>query len=161
MSVVYFIECAETGLVKIGTAHCVAARLASLQTGSAADLRLLGTSPGGLSAERELHRRFVGQRVRGEWFKLNASLSEVIAASTPPASPVRRSWSVASSAPLADILRPVAATAERVGIAELAREAGVPASTVYSMAARGWTNKGLAVLARLNSASNRLAEASS
>lgn len=160
MSVVYFIECVETGFVKIGKAACAADRLSSLQTGSASELRLLGTVPGGLEVERGLHRRFAGQRIRGEWFRRDDLLSEIIGASTPPAPVEARPFWVDPDAPFAELLRPVAAVAQRVGIAALAREAGVPATTVYSMAARGWNNKGLAVLARLNSASDRLAGAS-
>ena len=80
---VYFIQCGKTGPIKIGYANDVKARLATLQTASPFDLRLLATIKGRPSLERQLHNRFAGDRLRGEWFlptsELLAFVSEVAA----------------------------------------------------------------------------------
>jgi hypothetical protein len=69
--VVYFIRCTATKLVKIGFAKNVADRLANLQCGSAAELLLEMTIPArSVDDERAFHKRFAGNRVRGEWFNL-------------------------------------------------------------------------------------------
>lgn len=47
--------------------------------------------------------------------------------------------------------------ADRRGLAELSREAGVPYSTVHSFAQRAWSNKNLEVLQKLSAAAERLA----
>lgn len=66
---VYFIM-DEGGAIKIG--HSIGnplARLNGLQTGNPRPLKLLVAIPGGREAEQELHQRFAGLRIRGEWFK--------------------------------------------------------------------------------------------
>jgi len=67
---VYFVGSGKlgAGLIKIGYAEDVAARLSSLQVGSAEPLHLLGDLPGDREAEEWLHNRFGHLRVRGEWF---------------------------------------------------------------------------------------------
>ncbi len=51
----------------------------------------------------------------------------------------------------------IRAQADRLGLAALAREAGVPYTTVKSFADRGWSNKNLDVVEKLAEAANRLA----
>lgn len=70
MGYVYFIEAEESGLIKIGRAANPIRRLAAMQTGSAEPLRLARTirTDDDKHLERELHRRFAADRVRGEWF---------------------------------------------------------------------------------------------
>jgi hypothetical protein len=46
--------------------------------------------------------------------------------------------------------------ASEVGVVELAREAGLPKSTVRSYAKRGWTNKYLPICDKLIAAAERL-----
>ncbi len=46
--------------------------------------------------------------------------------------------------------------AEAQGLAALAREADVPYTSLKSFADRGWTNKHLALLQRLDAAAHRL-----
>lgn len=67
-SFVYFIRSGEHGLIKIGRALDVEARLRSLQTGSGEVLRLLLAIPPGGPREDELHARFAEHRRHGEWF---------------------------------------------------------------------------------------------
>lgn len=50
----------------------------------------------------------------------------------------------------------VGEVADRVGLRVLAREAGVPVSTVQSYAARGWTHKHLPACDKLIAAADRL-----
>ncbi len=68
---IYFIEAIGVGNIKIGfTDHDDAVvRMAQLQTGSPVPLRLLGTIPGSLEDEKDLHRSFASARVTGEWFR--------------------------------------------------------------------------------------------
>jgi hypothetical protein len=69
---VYFVENVETGRIKVGfTTGPVSARVATLQTGSDCDLRLLGAVIADVSigtTERQLHRKLGQWRHRGEWF---------------------------------------------------------------------------------------------
>lgn len=74
---VYFIA-TETE-VKIGVARDPIARMATLQIGSAATLRLLGSMFGGADLERALHRRFAQYHIRGEWYRLEGALAAFIA----------------------------------------------------------------------------------
>lgn len=67
---VYFIQAVSGGLVKIGvTQYDVRHRLASLQTGSPVELRIVKTIDNVPRArETEIHQHFAAHRVRGEWF---------------------------------------------------------------------------------------------
>ena len=65
---VYFIQPIGGGPIKIGCAANVERRLAHLQAFSPAPLRILGSLPGGVALERELHVRFSEHRLHGEWF---------------------------------------------------------------------------------------------
>jgi hypothetical protein len=53
-------------------------------------------------------------------------------------------------------LQGVRSTANREGVAKLAAEAGVPYTTVRSLAERGWSNKHLSTLEKLVAAAARL-----
>lgn len=62
--------------VKVGWAVNVSRRLAELQTGSPVELRLIGeiacrSKQHARELERTIHRMFVKQRRRGEWFRLS------------------------------------------------------------------------------------------
>jgi hypothetical protein len=63
---VYFAQ--GDGLVKIGASSSVTRRVASLRA------TLLATEPGGFGREHELHERFAGDRVAGEWFRPSDAL---------------------------------------------------------------------------------------
>jgi hypothetical protein len=58
--------------------------------------------------------------------------------------------------PVAQAIVAVRQSADRVGLGELARVAGVPYTTVKSFADRGWENKNLEVLERLYAAAKAL-----
>lgn len=67
---VYVIAAPATGLLKVGRAANVAKRFATLQTGSAEPLALLGWCPdtsGGL-LEPYIHEQLKDHLVKGEWF---------------------------------------------------------------------------------------------
>jgi hypothetical protein len=76
---VYFARAGEDGPVKIGHAKDVRSRLSSMQTGCPIPLTLLGVLPGGREREAELHARFADLRVRGEWFRVEGALVDLIA----------------------------------------------------------------------------------
>ncbi len=77
---IYFIEAVGVGHIKIGFTDSLDAsdRLTTLQTGSPVPLRLLGTIPGTLDDEKDLHRRFASARGVGEWFRPVAELLALI-----------------------------------------------------------------------------------
>jgi Meiotically up-regulated gene 113 len=78
--VIYFIQADQVGHVKIGFTEEADAqvRLRVLQVGSPVKLTLLGTMPGDMTVELELHRRSAAYRVHGEWFKPAMELMELI-----------------------------------------------------------------------------------
>ncbi len=89
---VYLIQAGAEGLVKIGSTKDIHRRLAMLQVGSAAHLRLLHLFDGGTRAEHDLHRKFAASRVRGEWFEPCAEIiaGNVDLPSLPFEAPVRK-----------------------------------------------------------------------
>lgn len=72
--VVYFVECPATRHIKIGYSEDLLARLAALRTSSPSELRLLGVVSAEEHREHDLHARFRGARIRGEWFRPDAEL---------------------------------------------------------------------------------------
>lgn len=64
---VYFVE-APVGLIKIGFSKSLRERFKKLQTCSPLPLGMLSLRRGCYADEIELHKRFAGDRVRGEWF---------------------------------------------------------------------------------------------
>ncbi len=82
---IYFVQAEGVGNIKIGFTDSVDAsdRLSTLQTGSPVPLRLLGTIPGTMDDEKDLHRRFASARVVGEWFKPVSELLALIAPADP------------------------------------------------------------------------------
>lgn len=72
---IYYIACTATQRLKIGyTQGEPEVRLKQLQTGSAANLRLICCHEGSLDDERRIHSRFAEQRMRGEWFEMSEDL---------------------------------------------------------------------------------------
>lgn len=65
---VYFVQCGDSGPVKIGVAKDPAARLATLQTGHFETLHIRAITVGGLTQERIYHDTFRAHHQRGEWF---------------------------------------------------------------------------------------------
>jgi excisionase family DNA binding protein len=65
--------------VKIGTTRNIKSRLQNLQISHPTPIALVGTIPGGVRVERELHRRFASLRVNGEWFREVEDLAVYIA----------------------------------------------------------------------------------
>ena len=80
---VYFIREGRDGPIKIGYSVDVAVRLSTLQSSSSRTLVLLGVVPGGAERERQLHDRFAGERIRGEWFEASVALLQFIEAVVP------------------------------------------------------------------------------
>lgn len=77
----YIIQAGPTGPVKIGRADDPEARLASLQTGQAEELRIIRLVDTPYDCEAAFHERFAAQRLRGEWFRFDADMMTFI----PPA----------------------------------------------------------------------------
>jgi excisionase family DNA binding protein len=75
---VYFIQ-AASGPIKIGIALDPVERLAGLQISHFETLTLLAAVEGGITLETELHRRFAGHNIRGEWFEPHADIFAEIA----------------------------------------------------------------------------------
>lgn len=72
----YFIAKGWPGPIKIGKSKNPAKRLRQLQTASPERLHLVAYIEG--DVEKELHRRFHGDRIRGEWFEPEEWLLEWI-----------------------------------------------------------------------------------
>lgn len=70
LQIVYLIRNTVTKRIKIGTTRNITSRLQNLQTGNEAKLQVEAQCGGDTTYERQLHKRFAKQRVRGEWFTL-------------------------------------------------------------------------------------------
>lgn len=77
---VYFVQATTGGPVKIGRSSSPQARVASLQTANAAELRIVAMMPGGATVERAMHATFAADRVRpgGEWFNPSPTLAAFV-----------------------------------------------------------------------------------
>lgn len=86
----YFIETeCQQRFVKIGIAGDVNRRLKKMQMGCPYELKVLAVIPGGAHMEKELHVRFLADRVTGEWFKRSdALLAAIDELRNPPTSSV-------------------------------------------------------------------------
>lgn len=76
MQLVYFLEQARTGWVKVGHSATPDRRAASLQIGNPKTTTLLGCIPGGPAAERAIHLALNewGAPRRGEWFEVGPEI---------------------------------------------------------------------------------------
>jgi hypothetical protein len=72
----YVIEAVGTGTVKIGKSTNVGARMATLQTSTPSELRLVAVLKGDI--ENNLHRRFAAHRLNGEWFRFDDEIKSAI-----------------------------------------------------------------------------------
>jgi len=70
---VYFIG-PEHGPIKIGSARDPYERLLNLQVASADQLYIYAVADGGYEAEKDLHREFASERIRGEWYRRSERL---------------------------------------------------------------------------------------
>lgn len=99
-SVVYFVRCADSGLVKIGTTTKMAPRFRAMQAESGGRLRVLGTVAGDKELEAELHARFASGRSHNEWFVPSKALTDYIETHASP-------WSMPRPKPQRDRRRPI------------------------------------------------------
>lgn len=77
ISGVYFVG--DAGLVKIGWSNDIGARLRNMETGRATSLEFFGViEDAGREIEAEFHSTYAAYRVRGEWFRLEGRLLEVL-----------------------------------------------------------------------------------
>ena len=77
LPLVYALEAGEGGPVKIGlVSHLgrLRPRIAALQAGCPATLRVLRLTQGGLELEAWIHRELEPHRIRGEWFEREPAL---------------------------------------------------------------------------------------
>jgi len=65
---IYFIQAASGGNIKIGYAKGIGKRLKDMQTGNGEELVLLLALDGDRGEERALHAKFASSHARGEWF---------------------------------------------------------------------------------------------
>jgi hypothetical protein len=82
---VYFIGMeGDTTAVKIGFATNVDDRRSTLQTSSHHTLKVLAVIKGTLDKEKELHRKFASDHIRGEWFRRSDALAAFIVQNSLP-----------------------------------------------------------------------------
>jgi hypothetical protein len=74
---VYFVRCGA--YIKIGYAKQPSLRIAMLRTGNPMAIEPVLLLPGTRLDEANWHRRFVAQRERGEWFRIEDELAEFLA----------------------------------------------------------------------------------
>lgn len=79
-TIVYFIQCQTTMLIKIGFAGDPMSRLSNLQCGSPTKLRIVAQVRKPQIYEKELHEKFAAHRRHGEWFFPGMELLEFIEA---------------------------------------------------------------------------------
>lgn len=75
---IYFIQCQDTGPVKIGYTKNVKRRRNELQTGNPYELKILLSIDGSELWEKDLHYHFRDLLIRNEWFLPGESLFEFI-----------------------------------------------------------------------------------
>lgn len=73
----YFIRSGQ--YVKIGISEAPQRRIASIQTSNPDELEVLAVVEGGAQLEAEMHRRFAALHYRGEWFRDDTTIRQVIA----------------------------------------------------------------------------------
>jgi len=76
--VIYFIQGARGGPIKIGSAGNPWQRAAALQTGNPNKLSVIAVIPGGRAEEAALHSKFASLREHGEWFSPSSDLVSFI-----------------------------------------------------------------------------------
>ena len=74
---VYFIR--QDAAVKIGYTKQIKYRLSELQVSNPNELTVLLLIKGGIKLEQELHKRFVDDKIRGEWYYLSDEVRDFIA----------------------------------------------------------------------------------
>jgi hypothetical protein len=75
---IYFIRDTETTHVKIGYSADPRKRFQQLQCATSHRLEMVGTAPGDKRREKELHREAAPFHVRGEWFRANRGLLDLM-----------------------------------------------------------------------------------
>jgi hypothetical protein len=68
-SLVYFIQCRSTKLIKIGVSTGFEDRLRAIRNVSPTEIEALAVTPGSQRTEYEFHNHFRGARERTEWFR--------------------------------------------------------------------------------------------
>ena len=75
---VYFIGNIEAGVVKIGFSKNPKSRISGIQTGTHLMLSILKVVEGNYGIEKQYHRKFSRQRIRGEWYSITGHLKDYI-----------------------------------------------------------------------------------
>ena len=88
MHCVYFVQCPNSGAIKIGTSKSLSSRLYALSRNFPNGMLLLGalevypnTRKDAFAQEAEWHRRFDEDCIDGEWFVATRALRDAITAS--------------------------------------------------------------------------------
>lgn len=75
---IYCIQSGDGGPIKIGKADDVEARLAGLQVGNPARLRLMAAVRAPAQLEKQLHAYLDEHRIGGEWFRPEGEVLEIV-----------------------------------------------------------------------------------
>ncbi len=71
---IYLIVCKTTYTCKIGYSKTPVPRLSQLQCGNSLNLNLVAIVKGDKNVEKQLHKQFKANRIRGEWFYLTEEI---------------------------------------------------------------------------------------
>jgi len=82
--VVYFLQGVGTDLIKIGITTDPFRRATIMQVQCPVPLKIIGTMPGGVQKEIEIHWRFRHLFSHGEWFRAAPELVDFIASEVTP-----------------------------------------------------------------------------
>lgn len=75
---IYFIQQGNDGPIKIGISWEIKKRLRDISVSSPFNPMVLALIPGNREKEKQLHRKFKKEHLRGEWFKASDRLMEFI-----------------------------------------------------------------------------------
>jgi hypothetical protein len=68
----------DNSAVKIGFASKIEDRLSTLQTASHHELKVLAVIEGSPKEEKDLHRKFASDHIRGEWFRRTEAIESFV-----------------------------------------------------------------------------------
>lgn len=87
----YIIGNVQQNICKIGVSKNPSKRLKQIQTGCPFKVSILAyVEHLGRDSEKEMHKRYKGDRMQGEWFRINDEIRSIIGEKSKPKKPKKR-----------------------------------------------------------------------